>query len=368
MQLVARGRIADRLPPDVDREPEPRELLERGRAVARLGAVGSAVGAGAGADELRAADDGGRRAARARARVARRRVGRAGRQERAGVDDRRGAWRFAAVGLGGVLLILALLIIAVAVGRTAKPAARPSCRAGPVPTVPPPRRRTPRPSGRPRGAGQDRQGGLRDRDRRADRPREEGPATGPTCTCCSSARTRAAQTGRRPGGGGPWLAADRRAPRRPEAPGRRAQRRALARRAGRRVHATRGAHGHARVDLLYDIAYGASGRHYPQAAGAREALARPRATCSPREPRAGRAARRSATRRRATQKHALLQDAGDKGDARMAGMLTPYQSSRGCGFLGRSDCYPCLHKDTALKDAIAALSGYGRPRGTAMRT
>ena len=55
------------------------------------------------------------------------------------------------------------------------------------------------------------------------------------------------------------------------------------------------------------------------------------------------------------QKHALLQDAGDKGDGRMAGVLTGYQGTRGCGFLGRSDCYPCMHKDTALKDAIQEI-------------
>ena len=30
-------------------------------------------------------------------------------------------------------------------------------------------------------------------------------------------------------------------------------------------------------------------------------------------------------------------------------------ATRGCGFLGRSDCYPCMHKDTALRDAMSAI-------------
>jgi serine/threonine-protein kinase len=108
------------------------------------------------------------------------------------------------------------------------------------------------------------------------------------------------------------------------------------------------------IDILYDIAYGASGRLYPQAAQ-----------------RAKRSLDLDDVRRRASpalnvllafrdaktcdQKHALLDDAGSKGDARLLPMLQQYQGTRGCGFLGRSDCYPCMHRDHALSDAMSAI-------------
>jgi serine/threonine-protein kinase len=108
------------------------------------------------------------------------------------------------------------------------------------------------------------------------------------------------------------------------------------------------------VDIIYDIAYGASGRLYPQAATrAKQSLEK-----SDVKGRASPALGVLLSFRDAKtcdQKHALLQDAGDKGDGRMAGVLTGYQGTRGCGFLGRSDCYPCMHKDTALKDAIQEI-------------
>ncbi|HEX8791350.1 MAG TPA: serine/threonine-protein kinase [Polyangiaceae bacterium] len=108
------------------------------------------------------------------------------------------------------------------------------------------------------------------------------------------------------------------------------------------------------VDILYDIAYGASGRLYPQAAQrARQSLERSdvKGRTSP----ALSVLLSFRDAKSCDQKHALLQDAGDKGDGRMITVLTPYQGTRGCGFLGRSDCFPCMHKDTALKDAIQSI-------------
>ncbi|HEY8039426.1 MAG TPA: serine/threonine-protein kinase [Polyangiaceae bacterium] len=108
------------------------------------------------------------------------------------------------------------------------------------------------------------------------------------------------------------------------------------------------------VDILYDIAWGSSGRLYPQAAA-----------------RAKRSLELDDVRKRASPalgvllafrdaktcdaKHALLDDVKDKGDARMISQLQPYEAQRGCGFLGRSDCYPCMHRDRELKDTIEAI-------------
>ena len=109
------------------------------------------------------------------------------------------------------------------------------------------------------------------------------------------------------------------------------------------------------IDILYDIAYGSSGRMYPQAAArAKKALdqndVRKRASPALGVLMAFREARTC------EQKHALLESARDKGDARMTSQLQPYEAQRGCGFLGRSDCYPCMHHDHLLEEAIQAIA------------
>jgi len=108
------------------------------------------------------------------------------------------------------------------------------------------------------------------------------------------------------------------------------------------------------IDILYDIAYGASGRLYPQAAArARRSLelddVRRRASPALAVLLEFRAARSC------EDKHALLDQAGQAGDARLLPILQQYQATRGCGFLGRSDCYPCMHRDHELYDAMAAI-------------
>jgi len=55
------------------------------------------------------------------------------------------------------------------------------------------------------------------------------------------------------------------------------------------------------------------------------------------------------------QKHALLETARDQADARLLPQLQPYESARGCGFLGRNDCSPCMHRDHLLDDARQAI-------------
>jgi serine/threonine-protein kinase len=113
------------------------------------------------------------------------------------------------------------------------------------------------------------------------------------------------------------------------------------------------------IDILYDIAFGASGRQYPQAA------ARARHSLDVDDVR-GRASPALAVlldfreAKTCDAKRALLDRAGDHGDARLLLVLQPYLGTHGCGFLSRSDCYPCMHKDTALRDAMSAIEERAR--------
>ena len=109
------------------------------------------------------------------------------------------------------------------------------------------------------------------------------------------------------------------------------------------------------VDILYDIAFGNSGRQYPQAAS-----------------RAKRSVELDFVRSRASaplgllldfrdakscdQKHALLERIRAHGDARMLPILQSLETKHGCGFLNHSDCYSCMRRDTMLGDAISAIS------------
>jgi serine/threonine-protein kinase len=108
------------------------------------------------------------------------------------------------------------------------------------------------------------------------------------------------------------------------------------------------------IDILYDVAYGASGRLYPQAAArAKRSLEFEdiRARASP----ALAVLLDFRDARTCDEKHALLERARDQGDARLLSTLQPYLASHGCGFLGRSDCYPCMHRDRLLDDARSAI-------------
>jgi len=109
------------------------------------------------------------------------------------------------------------------------------------------------------------------------------------------------------------------------------------------------------IDLLFDIAYGASGRLYPQAAArARKTLDNPEVRKRASPALAVLLAFRDA--KTCDQKHALLEEVRDQGDARMMPQLQPYEATTGCGFLGRRDCYPCMHKDHLLQDARQGIA------------
>jgi eukaryotic-like serine/threonine-protein kinase len=108
------------------------------------------------------------------------------------------------------------------------------------------------------------------------------------------------------------------------------------------------------IDLLYEIAYGLSGRMYPHAgARARKELDSPdvRQRASP----ALTVLLAFREAKTCEQKHALLEAARDSADARLLPQLQPYESARGCGFLGRSDCSPCMRRDHLLDDARQAI-------------
>ena len=147
--------------------------------------------------------------------------------------------------------------------------------------------------GRGGRAGQDRQGRLRDGDRRADGRREERPRPRRRPRAARARVHRRAQHARarcaRPGSGSRPI---RRGGRRSQArrrtcatPRSSRTRRTTRSRCSRRRWALRG------IDILYDIAYGASGRLYPQAATRARNVARLVRRPRPREPRAQRPAR-----------------------------------------------------------------------------
>jgi eukaryotic-like serine/threonine-protein kinase len=109
------------------------------------------------------------------------------------------------------------------------------------------------------------------------------------------------------------------------------------------------------VDILYEIGYGASARANPQASTrARHALDLPdvRMHASP----ALLVLLDFRDAKTCEAKHALLDRARDQGDARLLVFLQPYEATRGCGFLGMADCYPCLHRDSQLQDAVTSIS------------
>lgn len=54
-------------------------------------------------------------------------------------------------------------------------------------------------------------------------------------------------------------------------------------------------------------------------------------------------------------RHDLLASAGEKGGRRVLDFLNIAKVPGGCGRSGSKDCFPCLRKDDALKNAIAAI-------------
>jgi hypothetical protein len=54
-------------------------------------------------------------------------------------------------------------------------------------------------------------------------------------------------------------------------------------------------------------------------------------------------------------KRGLLPRAKQHGDARALSLLRSMQATRGCGFLGLTDCWSCLHRDGNLAATIDAI-------------
>jgi hypothetical protein len=55
------------------------------------------------------------------------------------------------------------------------------------------------------------------------------------------------------------------------------------------------------------------------------------------------------------QRAALLTRAKADGDQRTLGYLNQYRATTGCGWRHRNDCFACMHGDSRLSDAIAAI-------------
>ena len=58
----------------------------------------------------------------------------------------------------------------------------------------------------------------------------------------------------------------------------------------------------------------------------------------------------------------LLGRVKEAGDARLSPALKAMKNTRGCGFLGRTDCFPCLRREPLLDDAIDAVEARPAPK------
>ena len=61
-------------------------------------------------------------------------------------------------------------------------------------------------------------------------------------------------------------------------------------------------------------------------------------------------------------KHDLLARVKEHGDTRLTPALKSLKATRGCGFLSRQDCWPCMRRDTALDEATTAAETRSAPR------
>jgi len=104
-------------------------------------------------------------------------------------------------------------------------------------------------------------------------------------------------------------------------------------------------------DILYNIAYEIPAGQYPSATEkAKKALAKAdvRAKATP----ALAVTLEVKSAGKCESKKALLDQAGQVGDAKTLTILKSYTPTRGCGFLSARDCWGCMHKDGSLSGAI----------------
>jgi serine/threonine-protein kinase len=107
------------------------------------------------------------------------------------------------------------------------------------------------------------------------------------------------------------------------------------------------------VDVLYDLAYG------PKPLGAVTTRAKQALQSPEVRSHASEAALVALDLHAATScegKRAVLGRAKEAGDARASVLLTPLTYTQGCGFLRSRDCWSCMHRDGALKEAINAIA------------
>jgi eukaryotic-like serine/threonine-protein kinase len=116
--------------------------------------------------------------------------------------------------------------------------------------------------------------------------------------------------------------------------------------------------GAAGPDILYDLAYG-TGTNALVAARARKSLAKPdvQKVMSP----ALDVTLDIKNTSGCESVKSLFGRAKDAGDERTVSVLRTYQATRGCGFVGTRDCYPCMHKDGSLSKTIAAIQAKATP-------
>jgi hypothetical protein len=107
-------------------------------------------------------------------------------------------------------------------------------------------------------------------------------------------------------------------------------------------------------DALYDIAYITAG--YPRPTARAKAILK-RADVRARGTDELRLALdvHDAAARSPCELHKYLDRAAEIGDWRTARVLRGYLATSGCGFLGRRDCWPCLHGDGALQRTIRTI-------------
>jgi eukaryotic-like serine/threonine-protein kinase len=107
-------------------------------------------------------------------------------------------------------------------------------------------------------------------------------------------------------------------------------------------------------DVLYDIAYLV--KDYPKGqARARALLKKPEIKGRSSDELKLAMEVRAASEKSPCEIRKMLDRAAEFGDFRTGSILKGYQVSSGCGFLGRRDCWPCLHNDGALGKAIKAI-------------
>ena len=120
--------------------------------------------------------------------------------------------------------------------------------------------------------------------------------------------------------------------------------------------------GSAGADVLYDIAYLASGAQYPAAA------VRAKRSLGQRDVRSHASQALDVTldlRDTAAPAHCaakkLFERAAEVGDWRTALVLKSYVPTTGCGPMNKRDCFPCLHTDNTLQKTIAVIESRKTP-------